>query len=66
MRNINEERDKWKCTGGETAGKLPANTTLRDYNTDTSPGWPRLQLLIEIYDPQTVDCINWQPDPEQL
>ena len=21
VRNINEERDKWKCTGGETAGE---------------------------------------------
>ena len=30
MRNINEERDKWKCTGGETAGEITGET-LTDY-----------------------------------
>ena len=38
MRNINEERDKWKCTGGETA-RENYRETLTDYNIYYTVRW---------------------------
>ena len=51
MWNINEERDKWKCTGGETAGEN-YGVTLTDYKVCSTErtGRGRLEVNVSAHD----------------